>query len=68
MKLCRDKTGQEKQFMWHHEADEDCKCEIKLELNVLNTDDSPLEVSSFVCVHAATLHAGPCVRNSMLAP
>ena len=34
--------------MWHHEADEDSKCEIKLELNVLNTDDSPLEVSSFV--------------------
>jgi hypothetical protein len=48
VKLCRDKNGQEKQFMWHHEADEDSKCEIKLELNVLNTDDSPLEVSSFV--------------------
>ena len=34
--------------MWHHEADEDCKCEIKLELNVINTADDTLEVSSFV--------------------
>jgi len=42
----RDKNGQEKQFMWHHEADEDSKCEIKLELNAINTDDSPMEVTT----------------------
>lgn len=42
----RDKKGQEKQFMWHHEADEDHKCEIKFELNVRNTDDAPLEVTT----------------------
>lgn len=56
--LYRDKNGQEKQFMWHHEADEDSKCEIKLELNVINTDDSPLEVKSLLRQTAAPLRAG----------
>eukprot|EP00277_Geminigera_cryophila_P004236 CAMPEP_0179419532 /NCGR_PEP_ID=MMETSP0799-20121207/8651_1 /TAXON_ID=46947 /ORGANISM="Geminigera cryophila, Strain CCMP2564" /LENGTH=335 /DNA_ID=CAMNT_0021193015 /DNA_START=74 /DNA_END=1081 /DNA_ORIENTATION=- len=42
----KDKNDQEKIFMWHHEADEDHKCEIKFELNVRNTDDAPLEVTT----------------------
>jgi len=42
----KDQNGQEKGFMWHHEADEDHKCEIKFELNVRNTDDAALEVTT----------------------
>jgi DNA-directed RNA polymerase II subunit RPB3 len=42
----RDRNGQPKQFMWHHEADDECICEVKFELNVRNTDDAPLEVTT----------------------
>lgn len=63
MGIRRDKNGQERQFLWHHDADEEHKCEIKFELNVRNTDDSPLEVCSsmllsYLCPSASVRNPG----------
>ena len=63
----RDKNGQEKQFMWHHEADDDHKCEIKFELNVRNTDDSPLEVTT-QHLHVSREHGGESQEDCGVAP
>ncbi|KAJ1493318.1 DNA-directed RNA polymerase [Baffinella frigidus] len=42
----RDKGGHPRTFLWHHEADEEAQCEIKFELDVRNTDEHPLEVTT----------------------
>jgi len=42
----RDREGRIRSFQWHHEADKEAECEVKFELDVRNTDDHPMEVTT----------------------
>jgi len=63
----RDVEGSIASFLWHHEASEDKDCEIKFELEVRNTEDNPMEVTTRH-LRLTALHGGASQENCGVKP